>query len=538
MIATVATYCLTLAVESGNINILRMLLKLDGVNAGTSGNSVVLTACANGDIEMVKLLIARNDVNVTGKNNEPFQAACSKGHLDLVRYLLTIDGVDPRDNENRAFWVAAQGGNLEVTQLLLSLHAYDTKSLNKAIAKASIDPSAFNNLAIRNAAKFVNLQIVQELLNTGKVDPSANDNEAFRNAARKGNLEMVKLLLKDPRVDPSAADNTAFIDASSQEGKLEIVKMLLELDCVDHAAQDNLALRKAAESGHCDVVEVLLNCGRKGVDARAIDNYAIKNTAENGEEEVAANSEEFLFTKEEVATFSEEIWGETLRIDWPGNLSRLPKDGFSTIKTGLDLVTSRSMYHRLCLLRQDLAVLTDLKRQSTNEGMWRWDLSEDDDYRNFRGRFVSFFSDLGSRLIQIPLRQCWYNELPEWITEDKLKDNDMLPNVATYCFDLAVETGSLSIVGTLLKIDGMRADPFISACLKGQLKMLLLSLNAYDTNSLSNAIESVCSFFCRVDVVKLLITVENRPEDYAARKATINAHFKVLEVLLAAVTEQ
>ncbi len=47
-----------------------------------------------------------------------------------------------------------------------------------------------------------------------RVDPSAQDNQALIDAAKYGHLEIVKLLLSDDRVDPSVQNNQAFISAA------------------------------------------------------------------------------------------------------------------------------------------------------------------------------------------------------------------------------------------------------------------------------------------------------------------------------------
>ena len=46
-------------------------------------------------------------------------------------------------------------------------------------------------------------EVVRELLKDSRVDPSAYDNSAIRGASMNGRLEVVRELLKDNRVDPS-----------------------------------------------------------------------------------------------------------------------------------------------------------------------------------------------------------------------------------------------------------------------------------------------------------------------------------------------
>ncbi|KAJ3305675.1 hypothetical protein HDU76_004971 [Blyttiomyces sp. JEL0837] len=88
-----------------------------------------------------------------------------------------------------------------------------------------------------------------------------------------------------------------------------------------------------------------------------------------------------LLTKDEIAEYSKELWREVFRIDWSGGLTKLPHKGFPTIRSGLGLVTSRSMYRHLCLLRPDLADLDLLEKRPQREEIWRWDtLDTHDNY--------------------------------------------------------------------------------------------------------------------------------------------------------------
>jgi hypothetical protein len=58
---------------------------------------------------------------------------------------------------------------------------------------------------------------VKLLLNDHRVDPSAYNNDAIRRASENGHVEVVKPLVSDPRVDPSADDNDA-IQLASDNG--------------------------------------------------------------------------------------------------------------------------------------------------------------------------------------------------------------------------------------------------------------------------------------------------------------------------------
>jgi hypothetical protein len=97
-----------------------------------------------------------------------------------------------------------------------------------------VDPSADDNYAVRWAAWYGHLAVVDRLLQDKRVDPSARDNSAVRLAAQNGHLAVVERLLQDQRVDPSASNNYA-VRLAAQNGHLAVVDRLLEDDRVDAA---------------------------------------------------------------------------------------------------------------------------------------------------------------------------------------------------------------------------------------------------------------------------------------------------------------
>jgi hypothetical protein len=93
------------------------------------------------------------------------------------------------------------------------------------------------------------LSVVERLLADPRVDPSVYNNAAIRNACLSGLLSVVERLLADPRVDPSAYDNYAMRWAS-ENGRLSVVERLLADPRVDPVADDNAAIREASENVH------------------------------------------------------------------------------------------------------------------------------------------------------------------------------------------------------------------------------------------------------------------------------------------------
>ena len=78
------------------------------------------------------------------------------------------------------------------------------------------------------------------------------------NASDNGHVKVVELLLNDPRVDPSNYNNTA-IRWASFEGRVKVVELLLNDPRVDPSANNNFAIRYASHKGYAKVVELLLN---------------------------------------------------------------------------------------------------------------------------------------------------------------------------------------------------------------------------------------------------------------------------------------
>ena len=76
-----------------------------------------------------------------------------------------------------------------------------------SLLRSGVDPSSFNNEAIRIASGYGYTSIVKLLLEDERVDPSALDNDAIRLASKGGYTDIVKLLLEDERVDPSVLED-------------------------------------------------------------------------------------------------------------------------------------------------------------------------------------------------------------------------------------------------------------------------------------------------------------------------------------------
>ena len=128
-------------------------------------------------------------------NDDDLIRVCQKGNFLCVRMLLGVYNVDPSINDNVVIRLASYFGNLEVVALLLS--------------DPRVNPSTDGNAAIRVASRQGHHAVVALLLADARVDPSARCNQAIDWAKRNGHHVVVDLLISDPRVDSIIRYNLA-----------------------------------------------------------------------------------------------------------------------------------------------------------------------------------------------------------------------------------------------------------------------------------------------------------------------------------------
>ncbi|MCK4501277.1 ankyrin repeat domain-containing protein, partial [Candidatus Babeliales bacterium] len=120
-----------------------------------------------------------------------------------------------------------------------------------------VNPSDYNNEAIRYASLNGHLEVVKELLKDKRVNPSDYNNEAIRYASLNGHLEVVKELLKDKRVN-SMINHNELINIAAKKGYTDIVIELLK-NGVDPVKFGNISIKQATLYGHTNIVNILRN---------------------------------------------------------------------------------------------------------------------------------------------------------------------------------------------------------------------------------------------------------------------------------------
>jgi ankyrin repeat protein len=226
--------------------------------------------------------------------NDPCVAACDVN--EAVERILEVDELpvavveqltnDPRVNRTAAFAIAAAYGCVAINELLLregvNPAAYNNYAVRRAAKGGHIaiverlisDPRVEPNAALLFAAKYGQMAIVELLLGCERVNPAAYNNYAIRMAASGGHVAVVERLLKDLRCDPTAAFCVA-----AGGGHVAVVDLLFEKGA-NPTGDNNYAIRMAASGGHIAVIERLLSDER--VDPTVHDNDAIRTAATGG----------------------------------------------------------------------------------------------------------------------------------------------------------------------------------------------------------------------------------------------------------------
>jgi ankyrin repeat protein len=196
---------------------------------------------------------------------------------DIILELVKDGEVDPSCYNDAAIRYACKMGFDDLVELLIKdprveSTLSDCAPLRLAIVNGHfrvtqllvkhplVSPSGSRNESICLASGLGHVEIFTLLLEHG-VDITTRDNQAMKNACTKGHVQILKLILADPRVDPSFSNNVALLLAC-KGGHVPIVQLLLQDDRIDPSLNRNEALLNAVACNQWQVVKVLIEDGR------------------------------------------------------------------------------------------------------------------------------------------------------------------------------------------------------------------------------------------------------------------------------------
>jgi len=90
------------ASANGRLEVVRLLLEQENVDASANNNFLIRWASANGRLEVVRLLLEQGNVDASANNNFLIRWASANGRLEVVRLLLEQGNVDASADDNYA----------------------------------------------------------------------------------------------------------------------------------------------------------------------------------------------------------------------------------------------------------------------------------------------------------------------------------------------------------------------------------------------------------------------------------------------------
>lgn len=297
------------ACEHGRLAIVKVLLQDERVIPTEKSLSL---ASINGHVEVMKVLLADKRIDPTANTNDALSCACGAGQLDAVQLLFSCPTVikyadceamieaaricGPHENvieyirgiqaykvaladHGKGILAAAKRNDYDLVEILLRTHeikagldrATRDNLFYSAVAMGhlavvqllmdSVDPTAYQNVALMRACDNGYLDIVDALLIHRKSNLAVQGHQVLAVAARKGDIPMVTRLLVDGRIDASAEGNFALF-AAIQEGQLEAVELLMKNAKVRAALDFIVAIDKAIEFGQPAITGYLKQLAR------------------------------------------------------------------------------------------------------------------------------------------------------------------------------------------------------------------------------------------------------------------------------------
>ena len=291
------------AAEGGKVrNVLRLIERgVDVLQTDESGYSALHLAASNGHTNVVRLLIEHGaDVNEVARSSDnsgctPLMLAAEKGHLRTVQVLLQNEAYSNKENGNA--WLplhsAAKGDHTEVLKFLLKrdgnvlavtnlettvLHLATTLDLVMTLVDHGAKIQAkdiFGRTPLHVAAEKGQTDTVNYLLDHG-ADVNSRDKDgllALYYALKGGHANTAKFLIDKGSEsllsnDPNLLGfyEADLLQSSAREGLVDIVEFLLSSGVYVDAVPSNgdsllTPLEEAASTGHCDVVNMLLEQG-------------------------------------------------------------------------------------------------------------------------------------------------------------------------------------------------------------------------------------------------------------------------------------
>jgi ankyrin repeat protein len=244
-----------------------------------TGDNLLTIAAESGNKELVQLLLDLGaDPNATGTVTWPLHAAAGGGHEEVIDILLFADAdIDAVDEDGvTALGAAAAAGHFRIVEMLLDAGANPRHKDRRGNFPANYALDRGNNRIVELLLPYSPPRVKRRLSlkrEFRQQTVSQRSAQAFVDAAMRGEIDYVKALLSaGTPVDVLESEEgmTALMWAANR-GQLEIVQYLLEQGAnIDHTnAYGDSPLATAAVNGQGTVYDYLYPLTRPQLRPRA-----------------------------------------------------------------------------------------------------------------------------------------------------------------------------------------------------------------------------------------------------------------------------
>ncbi len=243
---------LMMALQNKQIELVEALLdrKVDPSIVGSNGQNALYSAVMGGSLPLVKKILSYQNININQKSHDetPLYIAINQGNMEMVKTLLLARAnIEEAFHEYTPLMVALNKNQSEIAEYLIEQKANCTDP--KALVLASIHS---------------NVDLLQKMIerkaNVNSPMYSDGGSTALMTASLHGRHGNVKKLLEqkaNPRLKTSE-DKTA-IHFAAEQGHVDIIQMLLNNKAeLDAKSQLGSALNIAVQKNHPKIVDLLL----------------------------------------------------------------------------------------------------------------------------------------------------------------------------------------------------------------------------------------------------------------------------------------
>lgn len=257
----------------------------------SEGRSPLCYAAAGGQRDAIQYLIREQKIDPnhkSRKNGTPLCIAAAAGHCPAVEVLIMQTAIDlnaTTEEGESPLMLAVTGGHTDIARLLSDNDKVDLNAYTSG-----------GQSALMLAAERKNIGLVKHFLSQDRLDYRARSpgfgRTALQSAKDPASLQLIcRKYIQDGHIkDPT--DTYLLLLRATECGLADITRQILAHDNLDQKLLSSEAVagflyRRAAASGHPDVLDVLLSIFRADVDSVDFEGWtALSRAAENGHAEV------------------------------------------------------------------------------------------------------------------------------------------------------------------------------------------------------------------------------------------------------------